>query len=87
MVCKERTQILEGFMKLALANYLAKNKNLPSTIVVYRDGVGGPTMMQKVLDQELETMCQAMATYQAGYKPKLLYTFVDKRINTRFAER
>ena len=44
-------------------------------------------MMQKVLDQELETMCQAMSTYQAGYKPKLLYTFVDKRINTRFAER
>lgn len=28
-----------------------------------------------------------MTSYQAGYKPKLLYTFVDKRINTRFAEK
>ena len=50
VVCKERTQILEAFMKLALENYMKKNKVLPSTIAVYRDGVGGPSMMQKVLD-------------------------------------
>jgi len=50
-------------MKLALENYMKKNKVLPSTIAVYRDGVGGPSMMQKVLDQELETICQAIAAY------------------------
>ncbi len=44
-------------------------------------------MMQKVLDKEHETMIQAMTTYQQGYNPKILYVFVDKRINSRFAEK
>ena len=44
------------FMKLALQNYLKQNKRLPETVVVYRDGVGGPSMMNKVLNQELEIM-------------------------------
>jgi hypothetical protein len=39
------------FMKLALQNYLKQNKGrLPETVVVYRDGVGGPSMMNKVLN-------------------------------------
>ena len=50
-------------MYKALENYLKRNQVLPSNIVVYRDGVGGPSMMQKVLDKELETMIQAMTTY------------------------
>lgn len=86
-VCKDRIDILLKFTQEALQNYLQKNKILPATIFVYRDGVGGPSMMEKVLKSELKSMVDAMQSYQAGYKPKILYTFVDKRINTRFVEK
>ena len=49
-----------GFTQEALQNYLQKNKILPATIFVYRDGVGGPSMMEKVLKSELKSMVDAM---------------------------
>lgn len=52
--------------------------------MVYRDGVGGPTFRQKLLDIELQTMIDSMKAYEAGYDPKIIYVFVDKRISTRF---
>jgi aubergine-like protein len=39
-----------------------------------------------VLDYELGTMIDTMKAYEANYEPKILYIFVDKRINTRFFE-
>ena len=59
---------------------------LPKNIVVYRDGVGGPSFRNKVLQYELGEMIAAMKAYTSGYDPKILYIFVDKRINTRFFE-
>jgi aubergine len=59
---------------------------LPEKIVIYRDGVGGPSFMSKVLECELGEMISAMENYEKDYKPKILYIFVDKRINTRFFE-
>jgi hypothetical protein len=48
-------------MEKALANYEKNNKNnLPEKIVVYRDGVGGPSMQQKVLNKELGKMSEAI---------------------------
>ena len=44
-------------------------------------------MQEKVLKYELGTMVDAMVGYHRNYNPKILYTFVDKRINTRFAEK
>ena len=74
-------------MKEALGNYFKHNRKLPQTIVVYRDGVGGPSMQDKVLDYELNDMVAAMTGFQKDYTPNILYVFVDKRINTRFCEK
>jgi len=57
---------------------------LPSQIVVYRDGVGGPTFQDKVIKYELGDMIDVFLKFDKKYKPKILYIFVDKRINTRF---
>jgi hypothetical protein len=32
-------------------------------------------------------MIEAMNGYEENYEPKILYVFVDKRINTRFFEK
>lgn len=40
----DRISIIGRFIELALKNYETHNKKLPGRIVVYRDGVGGPSM-------------------------------------------
>jgi hypothetical protein len=43
-----------NFMREALQNYQTMNKGaLPGYIFIYRDGVGGPSMYNKVLDIEM----------------------------------
>jgi argonaute-like protein implicated in RNA metabolism and viral defense len=83
---EKRISILESFIQKALANYERNNKKLPEKIVVYRDGVGGPSMQQKVLSKELGKMSDAIKAHKPGYNPKILYVFVNKEINTRFFE-
>lgn len=46
LVREVRSQISEGFLKLAHANYLARNEVSPSTIVVLRAAAAGPTTWQ-----------------------------------------
>jgi hypothetical protein len=87
MVCKERTDILQKFVGAALKNFAGKNKFVPANIVIYRDGIGGPTMQKQVLNYELRNVTAAIENFQPDYNPKILYTFVDKKINTRFAEK
>ena len=77
---------MSAFTGHALRNYETHNKKLPSTIVVYRDGVGGPSMQKLVLEVELGRMIQAFKSYRQGYEPKILYVFVNKEINTRLFE-
>jgi hypothetical protein len=85
-VLGERIAILSNFMAKALKNYETHNKKLPSRIVVYRDGVGGPAMQKRVLEVELGKMTEAIQSYKAGFAPKILYVFVNKETNARFFE-
>ena len=48
VVTEQRTQILYNFMMEALQSYEKFNKGLPDYIFIYRDGLGEPSMMQKV---------------------------------------
>ena len=43
-VTDDRIGILGDFIGKALKNYDNFNKKMPSVIVIYRDGVGGPSM-------------------------------------------
>lgn len=82
----DRISILSRFTEAALKNFEVHNKKLPGRIVVYRDGVGGPSMQEKVLKVELGKMTEALNNYRKGYLPKILYIFVNKETNARFFE-
>lgn len=70
----------------ALENYRTKNKGkVPNQLVIYRDGVGGPSFLEKCLQFEgpggqLE---KAISEFQPNYKPKLLYIIINNRSSTR----
>ena len=59
-VCVDRTGILQNFVGEALQKFTSRNKFPPENIVIYRDGVGGPTMHTKVLNYELEKVSAAI---------------------------
>lgn len=44
-------------------------------------------MYTKVLKDELGKILETIQTYAQGYVPKILYTFVDKRISHRLFEK
>jgi len=44
-------------------------------------------MLNKVLNIELEQMINAINGFTAGYTPKIMYCFVDKRVSHRLFEK
>jgi len=51
-------------MKSALDNYHKKNQGaLPEQIIIYRDGVGGPTFQEKCVKNEINQIAKAIKTY------------------------
>lgn len=86
-VCQDRSLIIQDFLKKSLEFYSKKNKTLPRQIAVYRDGVGGPSYHSKVITNEVEDITHLLSNYSPNYNPQILYTLVDKRINTRFTEK
>ena len=51
----ERTVILAQFINDALKKFQESNSGqLPLTLFLYRDGIGGPTMAMKLYEKELE---------------------------------
>ena len=88
--CKGRTKILIQFIRDALDNWKDQNKGqVPKQIVIYRDGVGGPSFQEKCLKLEGPggELMEAIKGYAPNYDPKILYVFINKRITTRFFEK
>jgi len=48
-VTEERSHIISELVKSAVANYQTNTRTLPEQIVIYRDGMGGPSLTAKVL--------------------------------------
>ena len=44
------------FLDEALKVYQNNNKVLPEQIVIYRDGIGGPLLMQKAKEKEINAV-------------------------------
>jgi hypothetical protein len=59
-VCADRAQIVANFLVEALKFYHSQNKCLPTQVIVYRDGVGGPSYHEKVSRLEMPLVEQAM---------------------------
>lgn len=83
MITNERSIILRDFIIDAVGKYRANTGNLPEQIVVYRDGMGGPSMTTLVQEIEVRAITEAIETKQAGYKPKIIYCLVDRNIQHR----
>jgi len=83
---KEMITNLAGMMVERLNAFRAKNRMLPTRILVYRDGVS-EGQFQIVVGEELPAMKAAFkkfATPQAAYNPKLTIVICGKRHHTRF---
>jgi len=77
----ECVQESKELMKRALQSYYTQNKAFPSTVFVYRDGVGN-SQLKPFVQEEVKLYRQAFA--ELNIKPKLEVVVVQKRIGERF---
>ena len=59
-------------------------KQLPEQIVIYRDGMGGPSMTAKVQSFEVKVITDMLENTTQGYKPKIIYCLIERNNNQRF---
>jgi hypothetical protein len=79
------SQNIESFIKEALEVYSKNNKrgNLPAQIFVYRDGVGGPHMRDKVVKKEVNQIVNGIKGFTKNYNPEIIYILIDKKTQCR----
>ena len=70
-------------MNEAIHNWHKNTGQLPEQIVIYRDGMGGPSLTKMVQEREVETIRNYLENTTPGYKPKILYCLVDRNIQHR----
>lgn len=83
LTTKERALILKDFVNEAMGEYQKNTKSLPEKIIIYRDGMGGPSMTTKVQELEVQVICDLLENTAPGYKPKIIYCLVDRNIQHR----
>ena len=69
-------------MTAALRKYNEVNKQLPSKILIYRDGVGDG-QLNEVKNHELPQIQKSLKEVAEGFDPKIAMIVVKKRISTR----
>ncbi|KAM4808124.1 piwi-like protein 1 [Rhinophrynus dorsalis] len=81
-----KQEIVDGLkvcMQAALKAWYSCNKNLPSRIIIYRDGVGDG-QLQTLVNYEVPQFLDCIKSAGREYSPKLTVIVVKKRMNTRF---
>lgn len=82
-ITEDRTEIIKDFVCDALTYYKKANGALPQQVVIYRDGMGGPSLTKLVQVSEVKTITELLENTAPGYKPKILYCLVDRNIQHR----
>ncbi|XP_016044656.1 piwi-like protein 3 [Erinaceus europaeus] len=82
---EELVQGLKSCLQASLEYWLRKNQCLPSTVVVYRDGVGDGQLQALTLQEipQLEKCLKSFDNADRSTTLKLTFIVVKKRINTR----
>lgn len=73
----------EMFGRLLKSFYERNNRNVPRSLIFYRDGVS-EGQFQAVLEHEVEQLQRACVQFNPNYRPKLTFVIVAKRHHTRF---
>jgi len=79
----ERADIIKAFINEAMGEFQKNTKSLPEQVIVYRDGMGGPSMTAKVQEHEVRVISDLLENSAPGYKPKIVYCLVDRNIQHR----
>ncbi|KAL7312476.1 hypothetical protein PS15m_008231 [Mucor circinelloides] len=79
----EIIQDMAGMVKKMLIAFYKQNKQKPSQILFYRDGVS-EGQFQAVLDEEVAAVRAACESLEKTYKPTLTFVVVQKRHHARF---
>ena len=88
MITTDRAKILQDFMKESFNVYTQRNNGQrPGLIVVYRNGIGGPTFQEKCLNREIGQIQQAVKNFAPNYSPQILYVFINTKVTTRLFEK
>jgi hypothetical protein len=64
--------------------YNRNTQSLPEQVIIYRDGLGGPSMTSKVQELEVKVITNLLENTAPGYKPKILYCLIERNIRDRF---
>ncbi|TNV72010.1 hypothetical protein FGO68_gene13821 [Halteria grandinella] len=87
MITTERTEIIRAFIAEALDKYKSATKTFPEQLVIYRDGMGGPSLTAKVSDYEVSAIREYLEETIPGYEPKIIYCLVDRNIQHRLFDK
>ncbi|KAM4796588.1 piwi-like protein 1 [Rhinophrynus dorsalis] len=82
----QRQEIVDGLkvcLQASLHAWYSCNKNLPSRIIIYRDGVGDG-QLKTLVNYEIAQFLDCIKSAGQDYNPKLTIIVVKKRINARF---
>ncbi|XP_053313403.1 piwi-like protein 1 [Spea bombifrons] len=80
---QEIVDALKVCMQAALKAWYSFNKNLPSRIIIYRDGVGDG-QLQTLVNYEVTQFLDCIQSAGKDYSPKLTVIVVKKRVSARF---
>jgi hypothetical protein len=86
------TQIYRNFFLNWLSNYAIREKSLPDTIIIYREGLSD-IQIKKTLNEEIDTLHQILTCIRKSetngdkyknYNPEIAVFTVNKKINSKF---
>lgn len=72
-----RKDFIKKGLQKALEFYGKKNQKMPGKVIIYRDAIGGPSMIDKCYRIEIPEVLSAIESFTQGKNTKLLYCFVN----------
>jgi hypothetical protein len=87
LLANERTNIIKTFVNEAMGKYQQTTKCLPEQVIIYRDGMGGPSMTVRVKEEEVKVIADLLENTAPGYRPKIVYCLVDRNVQHRLFDK
>ena len=89
-ICQKRGDFMFESVKTAMEQYAQKNKgSMPTQIIIYRDGVGGPSFFEKAFEHDTKALQEAIkeASPSRAEGIQVLYVQLNRNISYRIFSR